>query len=245
MLSFRLSVLSVSARPFTRSRFRDLGVGASLAVAALLACAVAISPLSAAAALPAEPGPILIAGQNDAGWTALFAKLATPGTVFSKFTESRWFPVRKQPVVLQGEMRLVPERGLSLHYPPPENRTLIVDAKGLLLRDEKGRNRELPSDARASAVASALLPVLKFDRVELEKSFELHGVRDGTAWRIDLVPRTPALLKTLGRISIAGDNQQVQRLEFRRSDKQRVEIVITESKSDATFSPEELKRFFR
>lgn len=211
----------------------------------LSVCVAAIAVTGAFAALPAEPGPVLVAGQDDAAWTALFAKLAAPGTVFSKFTERRWFPVKKQPVVLAGEMRLVPERGLSLHYPAPENRTLIVDTKGLLLRDARGKNRELPQDQRATAVAAALLPVLNFDRAGLEKSFELHGARDGTAWRLDLVPRSPALAKTLGTIVLAGEGETLRRLEFRRSDKQRVEIEIGESQTAATFSPEELKQFFR
>lgn len=211
----------------------------------LLLCAAVTIAAPLRAALPAEPGPLLVAGQNDAEWTALFARLAAPGAVLSKFTERRWFPVKKQPVVLAGEMRLVPERGLSLHYPPPESRTLIVDAKGLLLRDAHGKNRELPQDQRATAVAAALLPVLNFDRAGLEKSFELHGVRDGAAWRLDLVPKSPALAKTLGTIVLAGEGNDLRRLEFRRSDKQRVEIEIGESQTPATFSAEELKQFFR
>jgi hypothetical protein len=197
------------------------------------------------AELPAEPGPELILGANDAAWQPLFAALAAKGTVVSAFTEHRWFPFRKVPVVLEGEMRFSPTRGLSLRYVKPEERLMVVDARGMLLRDARGRNREVPADPRAPDIDAALLPVLRFDRAELAKTFHLYAVRAGWEWRLDFVPRSVELASTLGRITVIGVNDAVCMLEFRRSATQRVEIIIGATQTGVTFTPDEERRFFR
>jgi hypothetical protein len=192
-----------------------------------------------------EPGPLVELGSAGTDWQVLFEKLAAQGTVFSHFTEKRWFPFKKIPVVLKGEMRMMPGRGLSLHYAPPDERTMIVDERGLLLRDDRGRSREVPPDPRASNINAALLPVMRFDQKELAKVFLLHAVRSGAAWRLDFEPRDSALARTIGRIIVWGEDTKVQQLEFRRSNSQRVEIIIDDSQAGIVFTEAELQRFFR
>ena len=193
----------------------------------------------------AESGPVVELGSAGGDWQLLFEKLAAQGTVFSRFTENRWFPFKKIPVVLKGEMRLLPSRGLSLRYTQPDDRTMIVDERGLLLRDDHGHSREVPPDPRSSNINAALLPVMRFDQKELAKVFVLHAVRVGSAWRLDFEPRDAALAHTIGRIIVWGEETKVQQLEFRRSNSQRVEIIIDESQAGVVFSADDLKRFFR
>ena len=192
-----------------------------------------------------EPGPVVELGSAGDGWQALFEKLAAQGTVFSHFTENRWFPFKKIPVVLKGEMRLVPGRGMSLHYTQPDDRTMIVDERGLLLRDDRGHSREVPPDPRSGNINAALLPVMRFDQKELTKVFLLHAARSGAAWRLDFEPRDTGLAHMIGRIVVWGEDDKVKQLEFRRSNSQRVEIVIDDSKAGAVFSVEDMKRYFR
>jgi len=198
-----------------------------------------------------EPSPLVAAGPRveitnaGAEWQALFDKLAAQGAVFSHFTENRWFPFKKIPVVLKGEMRMAPGRGMSLHYTQPENRTMIMDERGVLLRDDRGHSREVPSDPRASNVNAALLPVLRFDQKELDKVFFLRAVRAGNVWRLDFEPRDPALVRIVGQIIVWGEDEKIRQLEFRRSNSQRVEIVIDDSQAGVVFSVDDLKQFFR
>jgi len=198
-----------------------------------------------------EPSPLVAAGPRveitnaGAEWQALFDKLAAQGAVSSHFTENRWFPFKKIPVVLKGEMRMAPGRGMSLHYTQPENRTMIMDERGVLLRDDRGHSREVPSDPRASNVNAALLPVLRFDQKELDKVFFLRAVRAGNAWRLDFEPRDPALVRIVGQIIVWGEDEKIRQLEFRRSNSQRVEIVIDDSQAGVVFSADDLKQFFR
>ncbi len=204
---------------------------------------LAVVRLSAAGLLDA--GPQLIVGENDAEWQPLFVELGAKRTVLSTFTEHRWFPFKKIPVVLKGEMRLVPGLGLSLGYTEPENRIVIMDGKGLLLREASGRQREVPTDPSSPAATSALLPILNFDWEQLDKVFFVYAAREGEEWRLDFVPRDAKLVGMLGRIIARGAGMRMQQLEFRRSAMQRVEIFVDQSQLGVEFTPEEKQRFFR
>jgi hypothetical protein len=200
--------------------------------------------------LPADhallaPENKIVAGQNDAAWTALAAGLRTNGDVVAPFTENRFLPFKKIPVVFTGEMRLSPERGLSLHYTSPEDRLMIVDARGVLLRDDRGRQRELPNDPRARAATTALLHVMSFDLRELAKSFEVYGRRDGESWQLVFEPKPGPLAGVLHRLIVTGRDAQVKKLEMRKNALQGVEILIGDVRTHAAFSPEETKKFFR
>ena len=208
-------------------------------------CLSLLLAVAAAAAVPAEPGPLLVPGQDDAGWRELFAALAAQGPVWSAFTEHRWFSVKKEPVVLSGELRHSAARGLSLHYTAPEEQLAVIDARGVLLRSAKGRTREIAADPHHPQADAALLPVMRGDLPELEKSFEVHAAREGDDWRLDFVPRDPALARQTGTITVSGSGRFVRRLQFQHSARQRVEVLIGETRTGVTFTPEEEKRFFR
>lgn len=211
----------------------------------LLLPLVLLLPPALPAAVPPAPGPELVAGANDADWRPLFAALAAQGDVRSTFTEHRWFSVRKEPVTLHGELRHSAGRGLSLHYTQPEEQVLVVDAQGLLMRDAKGRTRTLAADPRAPRMDAALLPVLRFDLPALLRLFSLRAARDGDDWRLDFTPRTPELARSLSVLTVEGRGEVVSRLEFRRSAKQRVEVLIETTETGVTFSAEEMRRHFR
>ena len=209
----------------------------------LLLCLFAALTLPAVAVL--ETGSQLVAGKNDAEWLPLFAELGARRMVASEFTEHRWFPFKKIPVVLKGVMRLSPGLGMSLGYTEPEKRVIIVDARGLLLREAGGRQREIPADPNSPAASAALLPILNFDWRKLDQVFQVYAAREGDAWRLDFVPRDPQLASSLGRITVVGDGYLMRQLEFRRSAMQRVEIFIGETRLGTEFTPEEKAQFFR
>lgn len=192
---------------------------------------------------PVEPGPVLDA-TAEAAWLPLLSRLGAPRPLFSSFEEERWFSVRKAPVVLRGEMRLEPSRGLSLFYREPEEKLVVLDAKGALLRDRRG-TRTLPPDPRGEGLEQALLPALRFDLAEIRRRFVVHAARDGADWRLDLVPKAQPTRRSLGNLVIQGTGDVVTRLEFRRSPTQRVTIKILATQDPAAFSAGDLQRFFR
>jgi outer membrane lipoprotein-sorting protein len=217
-------------------RFSALCCIATLALASVGAARAEMPPLTAETQL-ADPA-------NDPAWRDLFARLAPNKTRQSSFEERRYFPFRKEPVVLKGEIRIVPERGLSLRYLAPESRILIVDAQGVLMRDEKGRERAAPNDARAQAATSALVDVLRFDLPALQQAFTVHGQRSGATWTLAFVPRREEA-KVAGTLVVSGEGAQLRRIEMVRTPTQRIEIAIAETKEDVLFTGDTLRRFFR
>jgi hypothetical protein len=200
---------------------------------------------AALAGTPTDPGTRIELGHNDAEWQPLFHQLALAEPTFATFTEKRMFPFRKRPTELQGEMRLDPARGLSLHYLQPDEHILIADRSGLLQRDAEGHSRAMPQDSHIAAVNAALLPVLSFNLPEIGRMFEIFGTREGTEWRLEFVPHDATVAKVLGHLVVIGDGRDVRRLEFVRSANQYVEISLGPVRRDGAFAPDVLRRYFR
>jgi hypothetical protein len=180
---------------------------------------------------------------DDPAWKGLAATFAHQPDATAQFSEQRYFPFKKAPVELKGESRVSATRGLSLHYTAPEERTVILDAQGVLVRDARGENAA-PADPRAAAANAALVQVLRFDFVALALQFELFGQREGAAWKLAFVPRAADLRRSVGQIIVAGDADVLTRIEIRRSPKQYVAIQIGPARAEP-FTADELQRYFR
>ncbi|HVS51601.1 MAG TPA: hypothetical protein VHD62_04540 [Opitutaceae bacterium] len=183
---------------------------------------------------------------DDPAWRDLRDAFARrPAAGVSDFEERRWFTFKKTPTVLHGVARVSTERGLSLAYAGPPARIVIIDDRGLLLR-EAGRDSVPPADVRTGGPDGVLLHLLRFDLKALAEEFDISGERTGAAWSLTLLPRTEALRRTLGQIAVAGEGTDVRRIELRRSATQRVEILIAPpQRLGAPFTADELRLFFR
>lgn len=217
--------------------------------AAAAAVLFVVSEVSLRATLPDDivAPPYRLSIANDPFWRTLFHTLSSQGGIHSQFEELRFLPIRKRPVVLTGEMRLSPDRGLSLHYFKPEESCVMIDSRGIVFRDAKGRVHEVGSDPRAQGATSTLLQVMRFDPAVLERDFAVYGVRDGIAWQVVFDPKPEAAARdiSLGRIIVRGQEDAVLLIEFRRSDRQRIEIHVGPTRTGVTFSPTELATWFR
>jgi hypothetical protein len=178
------------------------------------------------------------------GWSDLVEAYANHPDTTARFKELRFFPFKKGAVLLQGEVHVSSSRGLSLHYIKPEDRTVILDDDGVLIRVDKN-SKTVPADPRAAAANEALRNVLRMDLAALEKDFELYGQRDGDTWSLALVARTPELRRSVGSIQVNGESTTIRRIEIRRTAKTAIEILIEPPSSRAAFTEEELERFFR
>lgn len=181
---------------------------------------------------------------DSPAWADLLEKFAAQPDTRARFLEKRVFPVRKKPVELAGVVRVSRQHGLSLQYLEPEVRTIVLDDRGVLLRDVKGA-RTPPADPRVDAVNQALLHILRFDFAALREDFEIRGQRDNDEWTLVLRPRSPAIQRTLGQISVAGENAVVRWIELRRSPKQFIEIAMSDVEQPVEFSAADLARHFR
>ena len=225
----------------TRGHHRQRGPAAGVIVVLLLAAALV--PGATAAADPLINPEHRVAPAAPA-WGDLIEAFAHHPDTTADFTERRFFPFKKEPVSLAGEVRVSTTHGLSLHYTAPEARTVILDDHGVLIRAAAGEKTP-PADPRAAAANDALRHILRFDLAALERDFDLYGQRDGAAWTLVLVPRTEAARRSVGRITVTGEAATIRRIEIRRTPKQAIEISIAPPRPPAPFTAAELKEFFR
>lgn len=219
-----------------RRVWRDAGVALALMLVCVCAGRAADADPPAAAGQRLEP--------SAPAWSDLVEAFASNPDTTAGFTERRFFAFKKAPVVLTGEVRVSHTRGLSLHYIGPDERTVIIDDRGMLIRTASGQ-RTPASDPRAVAANRAMLAILRFDFAALDRDFELHGRRDGTAWTLALVPREHELHGGTGRITVTGDGVAIQRIELQRTPRHAIEIRIEPPRPPADFTPEDLARYFR
>jgi hypothetical protein len=219
-----------------RRRWKVSGLLAALLLATCL-------PMrSAPGELPPAPGQAIV--PSSPGWKELSdAFQANPGaTAF--FAERRFFPFKRDPVVLKGEVRVSAARGLSLHYTAPQQQTVIMDAHGTLIRTASGDSVP-PADPRADGAHRALLNVLRMDFAALQEDFELYGQRTGAAWTMALLPRAESLRRAVSRIVASGEGAAIRRIEIDRADRPAVEIAIEPPLPESGFTQEEVKQWFR
>lgn len=219
-------------------------MGARIAWCALFVLALArggVATLRAGEHVEITAANRIAAGAAE--WRGLAERFARQPDAMAQFEETRRFPFRKEPVVLKGVVRVSRTRGLSLEYAKPEERVIILDEAGVLVRD--GSGQQLPPDPRAAAANRALLHVLQLDVAALEKEFEVYGRKTGDAWALTLVPRDGSLRRAIGNIHVAGNEVVVERVELRRSAKQHIDIVLSGHRAPVVFTAEEAKRYFR
>lgn len=208
----------------------------------LLLVWLVVSPARSAEGVPLTDAANRFA-PDDPAWRELAATFARQPDGLAPFSEKRFFPFRRTPVELTGESRVSAGRGLSLRYTAPEERTVILDEQGVLVRDARGESAA-PADPRAAAAHAALVQVLRFDFAALAGQFELYGVRTGPDWTIAFVPRADELRRTVGQIVVGGAGEAITRIEIRRSEKQYILIEIGAART-APFTADELRRYFR
>jgi hypothetical protein len=208
--------------------------------------ALLLAALALAVGARGAPGPADTLAPGALGeWKPLVDSLSAKGAIEASFTESRHFPFRKEPTVLQGVLRISPERGLSLEYTGPEPSVMIADAQGLVLRDARGRSREMAAGSREAGAVASLLPIMRFDLAALFPRFTVRARRTDAGWEFEFTPRDPDAAGSLGVITVAGGGTDVRHLAFRRSASQAVDIAVGDTRTGVTFTAAELARFFR
>lgn len=181
-------------------------------------------------------------GAEAPAWRALAAELARQPDTWAEFTETRRFPFRREPTVLRGEVRVSREHGLSLRYLVPEERVVLLDARGLLVRDRHGE--ETAPDRRAEGANRALWHALRLDLTALTREFEVYGKTGDGTWALVLVPRDEDLRRSVGQIRVQGAGPAVRRIELYRSAQQHIGIDLGAPRP-VSLTADELRRFFR
>jgi hypothetical protein len=185
------------------------------------------------------PDPPIAAG--DHAWEPLLAKLALTQGRVAHFEERRYFPFRTRPVALAGTVRISPSDGLSLDYHSPNEQTVIVDSRGLEMRDAQGHDRPAPNDPHVTQSLGAFVSILRFDPAQIRHDYVLHGSRSGGQWRLSLIPHG----RDWAAIVLTGRDETLSGIELIRSASQRIVIELSAIHDGVEFSAADRARYFR
>ena len=186
------------------------------------------------------------ASELSASWRARLAPFVAPRALVAPFTESRTTPLKKRPVKVEGTVRIVPERGLSLVYAQTHASVVILDAKGLLLRHPDGREQSAPPEAESGL--RLLHALLAFDLDTLEKSYSLLAHENSDAsWSLTFTRRPGADSRTAAylELGVSGDATRLKGIRLAKTVNQKIEIALGEPQFDPVFTADELTRYFR
>lgn len=174
----------------------------------------------------------------------------TADAIHATFREERHLAIRRTPLELSGEMRFQTGLGLSLHYQSPEERTVIVDDEGVLLRDARGRSRRAPLKSEAAASAAVLLKVLRFDLSALAENFFIVATPrtpppEAAPWSIRFEPTEKAAAKGIAALLVSGHGREINRIVLGPGTTEEIVITILSVDRQPAFPAEVTRAFFR
>jgi hypothetical protein len=186
------------------------------------------------------------APELSASWRARLVTFTAPRALVASFTESRTTPLKKKPVRVEGTVRIVPNRGLSLAYAQTRAPVVILDNQGLLLRHPDGREKSAPPEAESGL--RLLHALFAFDLPLLEKSYELVTTEKPDAtWSLTFTRRPDADTRSTPyqELGLSGDATRLTGIRLAKTPSQKIEIELGAPQFDPAFTAEELARYFR
>ena len=168
------------------------------------------------------------------------SEIARAGPVACNFAESRTFPFKKTPTVLEGESEYIPGQGIVLRYETPEKQTLGIRSDGIIEIDSSGAKklRQLPRQYEN------LMSVYDLDIRRLADDFYVFFDEEGGEWTIRLAEKQELVSGARRReakgapvgITIRGAEGSVRSLEIAKTGA--ITVVIDMGKARA-MTPEE------
>ena len=191
----------------------------------------------------AAEAPVDVASPTPA-WAPVFATLAKPRNIRSKFTELRHSRFRSKPVEVAGVMRYAPGLGVSIEHLGEDTTVTLINEKGLYRRDD-GRFELVDHDVPAVRAPRMLYPVFSFDGKSVAKNFSATGeIGEKSAWTLTLTPRDESLTAAVARLELAGDARGITRIVIVRDASTRIEIRIGETEFPEHFPAPETQAYF-
>jgi Outer membrane lipoprotein carrier protein LolA-like len=186
-------------------------VRAGVILGATLALARVAGPLHALDGAPAANGAPAFA--------EVMGLFAARSRGHVAFTEIHEMAMLKQPVESSGELIYVAPDRLEKHTLQPKPETLILDHG--VLSAQHGRHKYTVALSEAPQVVpfvESVRATLAGDTAALQRYFSVGFEGDVARWRLTLLPRDPAIAKSVKEIHMDGARDAIRTVEIRESD---------------------------
>jgi len=143
---------------------------------------------------------------------ALIARLARPAPATIDFTEIRFSPLLKQPLIVSGTLGYAAADSLDRHVVTPyrEDTEIRGNAVRVTREGEPVRSFALKRTPELQGLLGAFTALLAGDHAAFERSFEIAAQGNDDDWQIALTPRDERLRKRVRQIRIEGSGNQPQ-----------------------------------
>jgi hypothetical protein len=137
---------------------------------------------------------------------ALVKRLARPAPAQIAFTEIRFSPLLKQPLVVSGQLRYEGPTSLDrqVEQPYQESTQIRGDSVRVTRQGEAERSFALRRAPELRGLLTGFTALLAGDRAALEREFEIATAGTEGNWTLTLVPRDARTRKRLQRMQVHG-----------------------------------------
>lgn len=220
-----------------------------------------VALLGGLAAAPARAQPAAAPAAEGAPTAAELATLLEaasgedPGRVLAllsfermrcAFAEEKQVALLKRPLRSSGTIVFDRQKGIARHTAKPRPSQAVVTRTTLrLTRGKRVEEISLDKSKELRAFALVFPALLRGDRDELERSFELVALGSAKGrWALRLTPRGAALRKLVRRVLVVGKGATLHLLEVEEASGDRSRTWLTEQRAGAEVSGEELAAAF-
>jgi hypothetical protein len=145
----------------------------------------------------------------------------------ASFVETKYIALLDAPVQSSGELTYAPPDRLEKRTQKPKAEYMKLDKDTLSI--ERGNKKlaiNLGDQPEALAFVDSIRRTLAGDRAALERHYALHLVGTAERWTLNLLPNDPRIAALVTSITIAGEGNQVRRIEYRQADGDRAVMSV-------------------
>ena len=154
--------------------------------------------------------------------------LAKPKVLCGRFDQTKQLVGLKKPVKSSGRFCVVADKGVLWRSERPFANTIKLTRDEIVqLQEERVAMRlEAKKEPTVRMINSVLFALLAGDLDQLEKLFEIDGDVNHQSWHVTLKPRTAALERAIGAITLDGA-EYVKNIAINESSGDRTSIVFS------------------
>lgn len=136
----------------------------------------------------------------------LIARLAKPAPATIDFTEVRFSPLLRQPVVVSGTLGYAGPATLDRHVTQPYREDTEIRGESVRVRrdGEAERSFALKRAPELQSLLTAFTSLLAGNYAAVERAFAIAATGDHDSWQISLTPRNARMSKRVKQIRIEG-----------------------------------------
>ncbi|CAB3781051.1 outer membrane lipoprotein carrier protein LolA [Paraburkholderia fynbosensis] len=214
----------------------------------LRALMVSVSSLIGVVGVMAWPAPAVSATAAPAAATApagnpalvsqIAAHLAEAKGVRAQFTQTQTLAAMKQPLVSNGTLLFLRERGVLWRIDTPYQAAYVITDAGVVQIDATGRrvNAHGAQGTRGVAQVSKMMrAMLGGDLSALYSQFDVQAEGSTAQWRMQLTPNQPQIAQSIKRLEMeGGDYLQSLRITLANGDVTKLEFTRSTAVSEPT-----------